>query len=154
MAAKDVKFSGDARDRMLRGVASGITRVTPSPIISTALIITRRRRSCRSTSVILCCRRRGKGGFLKDDSPLRHGWHSRRKDGVASARLYAAIHAFSLNCGQDFPHSQRVHYDDYPYYYRPHRRCPPQSQFLNFQDLSFHGVSVSIRHCCHRSGGQ
>ena len=30
----------------------------------------------------------------------------------------------------------------------------PQSQFLNFQDLSFHGVSVSIRHCSQRSGGQ
>src|ERR1700730_1935811 len=29
-----------------------------------------------------------------------------------------------------------------------------QSQFLNFQDLSFHGVSVSMRHCPHRSGGQ
>jgi hypothetical protein len=32
-------------------------------------------------------------------------------------------------------------------------RCS-QPQFLNFQDLSFHGVSVSIRHCTHRSGGQ
>jgi len=29
-----------------------------------------------------------------------------------------------------------------------------QLQFLNFQDLSFHGVRVSIRHCTHRSGGQ
>src|SRR5229473_993458 len=29
-----------------------------------------------------------------------------------------------------------------------------QSQFLNFQDLSFHGVSVSSRHCTQRSGGQ
>ena len=29
-----------------------------------------------------------------------------------------------------------------------------QSQFLNFQDLSFQGVSVSIRHCTQRSGGQ
>src|SRR5216684_5578336 len=29
-----------------------------------------------------------------------------------------------------------------------------QSQFLNFQDLSFQGVSVSIRHCSQRSGGQ
>jgi hypothetical protein len=29
-----------------------------------------------------------------------------------------------------------------------------QLQFLNFQDLSFHGVSVSTRHCTHRSGGQ
>src|SRR5438132_10882200 len=29
-----------------------------------------------------------------------------------------------------------------------------QLQFLNFQDLSFHGVRVSIRHCPHRSGGQ
>src|SRR6202035_5471522 len=28
------------------------------------------------------------------------------------------------------------------------------SQFLNFQDLSFHGVSVSNRHCSQRSGGQ
>jgi hypothetical protein len=32
-------------------------------------------------------------------------------------------------------------------------RCS-QLQFLNFQDLSFHGVRVSIRHCTHRSGGQ
>jgi hypothetical protein len=30
----------------------------------------------------------------------------------------------------------------------------PQSQFLNFQRFSFHGVSVSIRHCSQRSGGQ
>jgi hypothetical protein len=29
-----------------------------------------------------------------------------------------------------------------------------QSQSLNFQDFSFHGVSVSIRHCVQRSGGQ
>src|SRR6266852_2099608 len=29
-----------------------------------------------------------------------------------------------------------------------------QSQFLNFQDLSFQGVSVSSRHCSQRSGGQ
>jgi hypothetical protein len=29
-----------------------------------------------------------------------------------------------------------------------------QSQFLNFQALSFHGVSVSRRHCTNRSGGQ
>jgi hypothetical protein len=29
-----------------------------------------------------------------------------------------------------------------------------QSQFLNFQGLSFQGVSVSIRHCDQRSGGQ
>jgi hypothetical protein len=27
----------------------------------------------------------------------------------------------------------------------------PQSQFLNFQDLSFHGVNVSIRHASSRS---
>jgi hypothetical protein len=33
-------------------------------------------------------------------------------------------------------------------------RCRAQLQFLNFQDLSFHGVSVSTRHCSHRSGGQ
>ena len=32
-------------------------------------------------------------------------------------------------------------------------RCGTQLQFLNFQDLSFHGVSVSMRHCSHRSGG-
>ena len=32
--------------------------------------------------------------------------------------------------------------------------CYPRSQFLNFQDLSFHGVSVSSRHCTQRSGGQ
>src|ERR1700682_147202 len=30
----------------------------------------------------------------------------------------------------------------------------PQSQFLNFQRFSFHGVSVSNRHCSQRSGGQ
>src|SRR5205823_13679745 len=29
-----------------------------------------------------------------------------------------------------------------------------QSQFLNFQDLSFHGVNVSSRHWTQRSGGQ
>jgi hypothetical protein len=33
-------------------------------------------------------------------------------------------------------------------------RSRAQLQFLNFQDLSFHGVSVSTRHCSHRSGGQ
>ena len=34
------------------------------------------------------------------------------------------------------------------------RKACAQSQFLNFQDLSFHGVSVSNRHCTTRSGGQ
>jgi hypothetical protein len=114
-------------------------------------------RACRCRSIAhSCCSGRARPGAVAGQSRRRRGGPGKLEAGVGDRSALASPLAPSPLASPVI--NARVHYSRHD---RPALRACflsgrvcAQSQFLNFQDLSFHGVSISIRHCTRRSGGQ
>ena len=67
------------------------------------------------------------------------------------AGLDPAIHVLAFRGSKNVDARHKAGHDERVVRERQDFLRRPQSQFLNFQGLSFHGVNVSIRHASSRS---